>query len=124
MKSPTRSQSFGFAFRGIAVLIRSQTNARIHLLATCIVVAGGVLFKLTALEWCLIILAMMLVWATEAINTAIEGLADTVTQQVDARIEKAKDVAAAAVLISAMGAVVLGLLIFGSRIITLFTGQT
>jgi diacylglycerol kinase len=107
-----RIDSFGYAFKGIATLLRTQPNARIHLTALIAVVAAGFFYKINTTEWCLIALASGAVLATEAVNTAIEFVVDLVSPQYHDLAGKAKDVAAAAVLLMAFGAIVVGLLIF------------
>jgi diacylglycerol kinase len=111
-----RGRSFVFAGRGMTVMIRSQHNAWIHLLATVVVVGLGLLLGLSRLEWCAILVAIMIVWVSEAFNTAIELLADVVSPKLHPLIGQAKDVAAAAVLIAASGAVGIGLLVLGPRL--------
>ena len=107
-----RVRSFYHAFSGIAVLIHTQTNARIHLLATIIVVSMGLYFNLTKIEWCVIVLAITLVWSFEAMNTALEFLCDVTTHEYHPLVKHCKDTAAAAVLIAALGALTLGVMIF------------
>lgn len=107
-----RIKSFSYAFAGIAVMIKSQHNAWIHLLATIVVTASGLFFQIDAVEWCLVILAILAVLVAEAINTAIEFLCDAASPAPHPLIQKSKDVAAGAVLISAIGAVLIGLIIF------------
>lgn len=107
-----RIRSFKYAFRGIWVLVQSQHNAWIHALATVIVVITGLFFHISVPEWCWLILVMMLVWVAEALNTAIEFLADATVAEYHPLIEKVKDIAAGAVLITAIGAVIIGALIF------------
>ena len=107
-----RILSFKFAFRGIGLLISSQPNARLHLFATVVVVFFAVFFKLNSWEWCILTVAITLVWITEALNSALEFLADSITTEFNPLIKKAKDLAAGAVLLSAIGAVILGILVF------------
>jgi len=108
-----RLRSFGHAFRGLKVLVQTQHNARIHALATILVVAAGALLRISPTEWALIVLAMVSVWATEALNTAIEFVVDLVSPDLHSLAAKAKDVAAAAVLVAAVGALVVGGIVFG-----------
>jgi diacylglycerol kinase (ATP) len=108
-----RLRSFRYAFRGIRVMMVTQHNAWIHAAISIAVVVAGFVSALRRLEWCAIVLAMMAVWTAEALNTALEFLCDLTSAEFHPLIEKAKDVAAAAVLISAIGAVVVGLLVFG-----------
>jgi diacylglycerol kinase (ATP) len=111
-----RAQSFVDAGRGIAALVAAQANARIHLLATIAAVALGGWLGLSASEWCWIALAVALVWVAEALNSAIEALADAVHPARDPRIGLAKDLAAGAVLVAAIAAAVIGALLFGPRL--------
>lgn len=106
------ADSFGHAFRGMLLLLRTQRNARVHTAALLVVVAAGFAVGLSSLEWALVALASALVFSTEALNTAVEKLADRVSPEKHPLVRDAKDLAAAAVLISAIGAAVLGALVF------------
>ncbi|MCX5834666.1 MAG: diacylglycerol kinase family protein [Deltaproteobacteria bacterium] len=114
-----RLKSFGHAFSGIRTLIMSQPNARIHAAATVTVMAGAFLLGLSRLEWCVIILTVAAVWTSEALNTALEYLADAASPEFHPLIKKAKDVAAGGVLLAALGSVIVGLLVFGPRLLFL-----
>jgi len=94
------------------MVVRREPNAWIHLAATVSVVALGFYVSLSAMEWCVIVLAIGLVWVAEAANTAIEYLADEVTREQRIGIGLAKDVGAGAVLLAAICSVVLGALVF------------
>ena len=107
-----RLKSFVYALQGLAHLVRTQANARLHLLAAVLVCAAGAYFGLSRAEWLWITVAVTLVWCAEAFNTALEQLADALHPQQHPGIGRAKDVAAAAVLIAAVGAAVIGLLVF------------
>lgn len=107
-----RLRSFRYAFRGLLLMLRTQHNAWLHGLATIGVVAAGFVFGLSAGEWCWIVLAIAAVWTAEALNTAFEFLADVTTKEFHPLVEKAKDVAAGAVLVTAMAAAVIGGIIF------------
>ncbi len=111
-----RLNSFRYAWAGIVTLFRTQPNARIHLLFTMGVVAAGVFFGLSQMEWCLVSLAIAMVLAAEAFNTALEFLTDLVSPGLHPLAGKAKDVAAAAVLLTAIGAAVVGCLIFFPKV--------
>lgn len=108
-----RAKSVKFAIHGIKIMLRTQHNAWIHAVASVIVLITGGLLCLTALQWCYIVLAIIVVWTAEALNTALELLADVASPEFHPLVEKAKDVAAGAVLISAIGSVIIGLLVFG-----------
>ena len=107
-----RLKSFRFAFNGLAVLLKTQHNAWLHLLATLVVVALGVSLQVSRMDWCLLTLAISQVWIAEGLNTAVEYLADAVTLEQHPLIGKAKDVAAGAVLLSAVGAAIVGAAVF------------
>jgi len=111
-----RAQSFVDAGRGVATLLANEPNARIHLLASVAAIGLGLWLGLTALEWCWIALAIALVWVAEALNSALEALADAVHPERDPRIGRAKDLAAGAVLVAAIAAAVIGVLLFGPRL--------
>ena len=114
-----RLRSFRFALAGIWTVLRSQRNAWVHAAATVVVVAAGLLLGLSASEWAVLVLAMMAVWTAEALNTALEFLADATSPQFHPLVKQAKDVAAGAVLIAAIGAVVIGLLVLGPHLLDL-----
>jgi diacylglycerol kinase len=103
-----RIQSFRYAFSGWYYVLRVEPNARIHAAISVAVVAIGLWLRIERLEWAALILTMMIVWMAEFTNTAIEAVPETHPL---ARV--AKDVAAATVLIGALGAVLVGLLILG-----------
>jgi diacylglycerol kinase len=107
-----RIRSFGYAIKGIVTLIGTQPHARLHLLATVIVTGAGICFHLRRWEWVAILLCIGMVWMAEALNTAIEFLADEVTLERRDRIGKAKDVAAGGVLIVAIISVAVAALVF------------
>ena len=108
----SRLESFRCAFRGVGTMLASQHNARSHLLATVGVCGLGLLVGISRLEWCAIVVAIAMVWMAEALNTAFEFLSDVTSPEFHPLIQKAKDVAAAAVLLSAAGAAVIGLIVF------------
>ena len=114
-----RVQSVKFAIRGLRLMLKSQHNAWVHAVASAVVLMVGGLFCLTASQWCWIVLAIMAVWTAEALNTALELLADVASPEFHPLVEKAKDVAAGAVLISAIGSVIIGLLVLGPCVLKL-----
>ena len=114
-----RIRSFRHAFSGIWTMLRTQRNAWVHALATVAVILAGFVFGVSADEWCWLVLAMMAVWSAEALNTALEFLADAASPQFNPLIKNAKDIAAGAVLISATGSVVIGLLVLGPYVVNL-----
>ena len=102
---------------GLWTMIQSQHNAWVHAMATVVVVGAGFFFGVTRDEWLWLILAIMAVWSAEALNTAFEFLADVTNPTFHPMIGKAKDVAAGSVLIAAIGAVIIGILIFGPYVL-------
>jgi diacylglycerol kinase (ATP) len=114
-----RIRSVKFALRGIRTMVISQHNAWIHAAATIIVVAAGFGVGLSAPEWTWIVLAIGAVWTAEALNTAFEFLTDVASPDFHPLAEKAKDVAAGAVLLAAIGAVIIGALVFWPKVMFL-----
>jgi diacylglycerol kinase (ATP) len=106
------TNSFGFAFSGIRMLFKSEQNARIHLFATICALAAGFIFRISKSEWCIILIVIALVWAAEAINTVLEKLTDHLFPEYNETAGFVKDVAAAAVMICAVVAFVVGLIVF------------
>ena len=115
-----RLRSIRSAAHGVAVVLRTQRNAWIHMAATLAVCLAGVLLRLSASEWCWIVLAIVAVWTAEALNTAFELLTDLASPGFDPLAGMAKDVAAGAVLISAIGSMAIGALIFVPRILAIW----
>lgn len=111
-----RVRSIRYAVAGLRVVLQSQHNARIHTAATIAVVIAALVVRVSPLEWTLLVLAIGMVWAMEALNTAIELLADEISLEQRPRIGQAKDVAAFGVLASAIAAVLIGLFIFLPRL--------
>jgi diacylglycerol kinase len=107
-----RVRSFGYAFRGVYFLLRDTPHARIHLLATAVVVTLGLSFEVSLVEWALLMLAMGMVWAAEGFNSALETLSDRVSTERHPLAGRAKDLAAGAVLLASVFAAAVGLLIF------------
>ncbi|HZZ42522.1 MAG TPA: diacylglycerol kinase family protein [Tepidisphaeraceae bacterium] len=115
-----RLRSFRYAFAGLRRMLRCQHNAWLHAVATVFVVTASFLLHLSRADWCWIILAISLVWAAEAFNTAVEFLANAITTDFHPLIRDAKDVAAGAVLLTAFSAAVIGTLIFWPHLTLLF----
>jgi diacylglycerol kinase len=107
-----RIRSFRFAMIGLVRMIRCQHNAWIHAVATLAALALGFVFKLSRAEWCWLVLAIAIVWTAEALNTAFEFLADAASPSFHPIVRDAKDVAAGAVLVTAIAAVIIGLIVF------------
>jgi diacylglycerol kinase (ATP) len=129
MKKPTRSAdtpphrrilaSFVYAAKGVAHMIQTQTNAWVHLTATIGVSLAGFFFVISPLEWCVLLLAMGIVWGLEGLNTALEHLADALHPDHSPLIGQAKDAASGAVLLGASFAAFVGLIIFIPKFLAL-----
>jgi diacylglycerol kinase (ATP) len=115
-----RIRSFRHAITGILRMVRCQHNAWIHAAVTAIVVTAGFLFRISAADWSWLILAIAIVWTAEALNTAFEFLADAASPEFHPLVRDAKDVAAGAVLVTALAAIVLGAIIFWPHVARLF----
>lgn len=115
-----RIKSFGYAFNGLRILIREEHNARIHVFATITVVLAGFYFDISMIEWIAISLSIGFVISLEIINSAIENIADFISPEKNDAIKKIKDLSAAGVLISALTALIIGLIVFIPKIFALF----
>tara|TARA_B110000503_G_scaffold19879_1_gene29700 strand:+ start:26819 stop:27202 length:384 start_codon:yes stop_codon:yes gene_type:complete len=107
-----RLRSSVHAMAGILEILKSQHNAWVHLVATLAVLAAGYVFGVDTTQWCFLILVIMAVWVAEALNTAFELLCDVASPEFHPLVKKSKDVAAGAVLLSAVGAAAVGAIIF------------
>ena len=107
-----RLRSFRYAFRGVRLMLASQHNAWVHAAATVLVVVTGFALNVSRIDWCMLVAAIAGVWVAEGMNTAFEFLCDVASPVFHPMVEKAKDVAAGAVLVSAIGAVAIGALVF------------
>jgi diacylglycerol kinase (ATP) len=107
-----RLKSFGYAFAGIGFMLRTQHNAWLHLVATVVVVGLGAAVRVSPGDWRWLIAAICMVWAAEAFNTAVEYVCDVVSPERNIAVKHAKDIAAGAVLISALSALLIGAMTF------------
>jgi diacylglycerol kinase (ATP) len=110
-------KSFGFAFAGLAHLLRTQSNFWVHLSAGLCVALLSMLLGLRGAELGLLVLTIGLVLVTEAVNTALEAAVDLASPQFHPMARTAKDVSAAAVLFAAATAVVVGVVLLGPKLI-------
>jgi diacylglycerol kinase len=109
----SRLASFRFAFAGWWFMLRTQRNAWIHAVLSTAVFAASFWLQLSRVEWAIIVLTVALVWMAEFVNTALEAVVDLASPDLHPLAQVGKDVAAAAVLVGAANAVVVGLLILG-----------
>ncbi|HKZ84951.1 MAG TPA: diacylglycerol kinase family protein [Anaerolineae bacterium] len=109
----SRFASFHYAFEGIAHVLRTQPNARIHAAISIAVVLAGLWLGLDRVEWAILVVTMAVVWVAEFVNTAVEAAVDLATEERHPLAKTAKDAAAGGVLAAAILAVIVGLLILG-----------
>jgi len=108
-----RAGSFKPAFEGVLHVFGTQPNSWVHSFISIAVIAAGIGAGLDFIAWALIVLAMALVWVSEFANTAMEALVDVASPDHHPSAKVAKDVSAAAVVIAALAAVIIGLLVLG-----------
>lgn len=113
MRRISRVESFRYAFAGIWHTLRTQRNAQIHLAVALLILVLGLLLQLKPIEWAVLALTAGLVFATEMLNTVAEAAMDYATTEFHPQVKIVKDIAAGAVLITAIIAVIVGLLILG-----------
>ncbi len=108
-----RAKSLQYALEGWWYVLRTQKNTWIHAVASLAVVALGFWLGLPRTDWALVIITMTIVWMAEFVNTALEAIIDMTTPEEHPLAKVAKDVSAAAVLLGACAAVLVGILILG-----------
>jgi diacylglycerol kinase len=111
-----RLKSFRFAFAGLFTFLFTEHNARIHLVAAVAVTIAGVLFNINVSEWLAIVIVTAMVWAAELFNTVVEKIMDHITPEYHPQVKIIKDLSAAAVLVTAIAALIAGLIIFIPKI--------
>ena len=116
----SRLKSFGFAVEGMAEFFKTQPNAWIHAVAAVVVIVLGFVFDVSTTEWCMLIIAIALVLIVEMLNTAIEFLTDLVSPSYHPLAKKVKDIAAGAVLFTAIAAALIGLIVFAPKVVSAF----
>lgn len=109
----SRLRAFHYAFSGWGYVLRTQRNAWIHATISSIVIILGFMLRLSARDWAIILLTICMVWMAEFINTSIEAIINLASPQIHPLAKIGKDVGAAAVLISALTSILVGLLILG-----------
>ncbi|HEX4140231.1 MAG TPA: diacylglycerol kinase family protein [Candidatus Methylacidiphilales bacterium] len=114
-----RASSFRHAIRGIVLVIRTQHNAWIHLVATLAVIVAGKLLNVSRGEWLALVFAIGFVWTAEALNTALEFLADEISLERRERLGLAKDAGAGGVLLASITAATIGLIVFVPHVLAL-----
>ncbi len=117
-------KSFAYAFAGLSACLRRERNIKIHVSAAVLVTILGFVLKISATEWCICFLLFGLIMGLELANTAVEAVVDLVTDKEHPLAGYAKDTAAGAVLIAAIFAALIGVIIFGPRLLALVRNLT
>ena len=111
--------SFKYAIEGVISSFKTERNMKIHVLAMAIVIALGIFLKLSKIEWCIIIITIVMVISAELFNTAIETVVNMITMEKNEKAKIAKDVSAGAVLVTAIGSAIVGLIIFIPKVVNI-----
>lgn len=113
------SKSFCYAFAGFKKSFREESNMKIHILVSILVIIFGFLFKVSSLEWIVLLFAIGLVLGAELLNTSIENLVDLVCKDRNEQAGLVKDVSASFVMVLAIVAAIVGLIIFIPKILNI-----
>ncbi len=119
-KAHSTITSFGCAFSGIKTAIKNEPNVRIHLMIAVSAIILAILLKFRPVEWIILLFTIAFVLILELINTSLEVLVDIVSPEVNEKAKIAKDISAAAVFVSAFLSVIIGVFLFGPKILSLF----
>ena len=119
MKAKTKKliNSFKYAFTGIVTSFKTEQNMKIHVFIMILVIIAGIVLKVSALDWIILVIMFALVISAELFNTVIETVVDMITMEKNEKAKIAKDIAAGAVLVLAIGSVIVGLIIFIPKIL-------
>lgn len=120
LKDKRQKIGFAFAWNGLKEVISKEYNFRIHLIAAFLVIIAGMIFRLSAVEWAIILIVVGFVLVMEMVNSIVERIIDYVKPEYHIQAKLIKDIAAACVLVSAIFAIIIGILIFGPKILLLF----
>lgn len=115
-------KSFVWAFSGLWYALHTQRNLQVHAVSTGMACGLSVYLQLSRLEWAVLLLTITGVWMAEMFNTALEATLDHVAPEIHPQVKIAKDVAAGAVLITALFAVMIGMILWGPRLWALYRG--
>jgi diacylglycerol kinase len=115
-----RLKSFKYAFNGLKTLFKEEQNARIHLLASSVAITLSIVLEINLIEWVAVVFCIGFVLVAETFNTSLENISDFISPEKNEKIKTIKDLAAAAVLLSALTALTVGLIIFIPKICRYF----
>lgn len=110
---------FRYAFRGLVLGLREQNSFYVHVPVSVAAILAAVFFRVTQAEWCVLVLCILVVCSAEMFNSALEHMAKAVSREYREQLRDALDAAAAAVLVAALGSVVVGAIIFAPRLLPL-----
>ena len=119
MRAKTKKliNSFKYAISGIISSFKTERNMKIHVLIMILVIIAGIVLKVSTLDWIILVIMFALVISAELFNTVIETVVDMITMEKNEKAKIAKDIAAGAVLVLAIGSVIVGLIIFIPKIL-------
>ncbi|NLS92367.1 MAG: diacylglycerol kinase [Planctomycetaceae bacterium] len=115
----TWATKFRHAFRGLGVGVTRQNSFLVHVPVAAAVLVAATCFRVTQAEWCILMLCITVVCSAEMFNSAMENMAKAVTREYREELRSSLDTAAAAVLVAALGSVVVGAIIFAPRLLPL-----
>jgi diacylglycerol kinase (ATP) len=110
-------KSFYFAFKGIYQLFKKERNAKIHLLASIVVICCSIFFKISEIEWIIVLFSIAIIFMAEAFNTSIEKIVDFISPEYHHKAGQIKDLSAGGVLIISIAVAIVGLIIFIPKIV-------
>lgn len=119
MKNKKFLNSFKYAFNGIITSFRTEKNMKIHILMMLLVAIAGIILKINVIEWIICINLFAIVISAELFNTAIETVVNMITMEKNEKAKIAKDVSAGAVLVTAIGSAIVGLIIFIPKVVNI-----
>lgn len=109
--------SFKYAIEGIVSSFKTERNMKIHIFIMILVIIAGIILKISALDWIILVIMFALVISAELFNTTFETVVDMITKERNEKAKLAKDIAAGAVLVLAIGSIIVGLIIFIPKIL-------
>jgi len=123
--SPNRSwpRKFRDAFRGMFRAFRDERSFHVHLFFTVAVIVAAIVFNVSIAEWCILMLCITVVFVAEMFNTALEHLGKAIDRSENQHIGTALDIGSAAVLVAAIGAVIVGCVVFVARVLLWWNGS-
>ncbi|MFA5359764.1 MAG: diacylglycerol kinase family protein [Patescibacteria group bacterium] len=113
-------KSYSYAIRGLFKTFREEQNLKIQTIASLVVLILGIYFSISRIEWAILVLVICLVLTAEIANSAIERVTDVLKPRINTYIKEIKDIMAAAVLLSSIAAIIIGVIIFFPYLYTFF----